>query len=390
MKKYIFLLFILYAALSCNRNRNRNTNTNTIELNYSIQNIDIDVKSEDEFLFSLLYDSCEIITLNSIKENLGEISKIRIDSSSIYILSQNKLYLFNKKGIFLNIYDKKGKGPKEYLNIEDFIVTETDVQFIDFNQQKVIFLDKSLHYIKNTPIDFYASSFYQANDKTYIFNHNSSGYNDSNNKISIRDERFKVIDGFFPMSKTFMYYYYVIEKNNYCQIGNNIHFLHSPYDTIYQFKDRKITPVYALNFGDYKMPLKNYEKKYNDIYEFYLSAKKSNYVCYVDSYFENDSSLFFSYGLKGVRKHVFYNKKNNKILNSSSFVDDINFLNFKMKSTYDNYPSAITSTHHYYVLQSYELIQRIDKNKVKNNKLVELKDKINIYSSPIIFKMRLK
>jgi hypothetical protein len=384
MNYYYLFLIVALLIVSCTREKKM------IEHNPNMQDINIDVKTENDFRFSLLYDSCDVIILKTSEKNLGGISKIRVDNSNLYILSMNKLYLFNNQGEFINVYDKKGKGPDEYLNIEDFIVTKDNIQFIDFNQKKIVFLDRKLYFIKSIQIDFYASSFFMDDNKTYIFNHNSSGYSNSNFKISIRDSNLKVKNGYFPMSDVFMHYYYVIEQNNYCKVNNSVHLLHSPYDTIYQINKTNIVPVYALNFGSYKMPFKNYEKRYDDIYEFYLSSKNSNSVCYIDSYFENNNSLFFSYSLNGNRKHVFFNKKDGKILNSSEFIDDINFQNFRFISAYDNYPKAITNTHHYYAFQAYDMIDRIKKNKVKNKSLLELKNRLNIYSNPIILKMKLK
>jgi hypothetical protein len=71
------------------------------------------------------FNSIDIIPLETTPESLiWEIKKIFFIDSGVYIFDgkQSQVLLFDNKGKFISKIGKKGRGPGEYIHIQDFTI----------------------------------------------------------------------------------------------------------------------------------------------------------------------------------------------------------------------------------------------------------------------------
>ena len=55
----------------------------------------------------------------------------------IFVIDQNKdrILLFGQNGKFLDIINRKGEGPEEYISLHDFCITNDLIYVLDINRK---------------------------------------------------------------------------------------------------------------------------------------------------------------------------------------------------------------------------------------------------------------
>lgn len=132
LTKSIFLSFFLF-TIACQ------SNTSHKESIY----IDIDSNNITP-QFSDIFSKIEIVPLETNNSSLiVNVDKIIYSNDTIYLLDQkqSQLFIFNGSGKFLWKLDKLGRGPGEYLNIEDFVINpqNRNIEIISATGQYIIY-----------------------------------------------------------------------------------------------------------------------------------------------------------------------------------------------------------------------------------------------------------
>lgn len=128
MKKgYFKLTIFILLLLSCNSNKSSQKN---IEANHSIE---IDFTDRDRELFITDFvDSVQFISLK-FPDNLflGRPTQVCFWENHIFILDkiQKNIFHFDKSGNFINIINKQGEGPEDYISIK-YIMIDKDILFV--------------------------------------------------------------------------------------------------------------------------------------------------------------------------------------------------------------------------------------------------------------------
>ena len=137
MTKNLFIIFglVLILPLLCSCNNNSNSELSdgavdfaNIETTESCSNkyevIDIDNAenlTESEF-YSTYVEDIQITQISDYRP-MKPISRVCLDNKNIYALSDDKVYVFDKKtGEYQYCIDYKGHGHKEYISISDIQV----------------------------------------------------------------------------------------------------------------------------------------------------------------------------------------------------------------------------------------------------------------------------
>ena len=114
MKNLVLILFVI--CLACN---NKPNTIATFHITPTTDFLDASKVFNDFHLIPLEGNENSII---------GEVSKISERYNKIFVLDskQNKLLIFSKNGKFQTEIFKEGRGPNEYLTLDDFIFTKVN------------------------------------------------------------------------------------------------------------------------------------------------------------------------------------------------------------------------------------------------------------------------
>jgi hypothetical protein len=234
---------------------------------------------------------------------------VKFTKDRVFINDKNSIYSFGLDGKFIASYGTKGRGPGEYISIDNFTVLPKDSLVAIFsgpNQKVFLYSFDNLHR-KEILIDFWPTSMYSISDKALVFANPKGGRSLTNYyALSIIDLKGKLENRLL---------YYGIEKevekknklglNPNCRFYNlydTISYWEYQYDTIYRIYDYKtIRPIYYIESGQDKLP-----------FEFILENgrpidERDGYVK-IWSLIESKDYLFLRVGYKTSLRHVFFEK----------------------------------------------------------------------------------
>lgn len=250
------MLFAILLLTACNRIFQKSeplaNNIRVINLNEN------DIIKEGKLSNVISIDS--IMFLEYSDESLiGTIDKVLVSDEYIFIIDKkrtNAIYRFDRLGNFLNSYKKIGKGPQEYIKLNDVTIFQDSI-YVSAEPNQLFILDKNLTFVKSVDIKWtddillpqFGHYFSVINSNTLLFYHPSASYHYH----------------FYNMNKSSFASSHIIRRgtldiSDYRSLIKNASekiFLSRNYnDTIYTLRNNIFTPEYIVNF---EQPMTNKE-----------------------------------------------------------------------------------------------------------------------------------
>ena len=254
---------------------------------------------------------------------IHSINKLIFYKNKILILDKpsKSIIRFSETGDFEMIIQKEGKGPGEYLHIDDFLVESgTNDLLILGNSvgEKILRFDWEGNFKEHYPLPFSASGF-ELLENGYLFfcgnklNKNALNGDKSFFNILFCDKNFNIVHKQLPIPFFWDGLRYIFQDNSvFCKYGEDVYCQMSlPNNTtIYKLQNSAITPHYYFDFGK---DLKSILTSYNAAGDIRNKVLEEEFPCMLNSYFENDQIVHFVVMQgKGVHQ-VIYKKSEEKV-----------------------------------------------------------------------------
>jgi hypothetical protein len=362
--------------------------------------ISIDPENAGTLKYSEIYSKMEILPIETDTAFLiDEVQKLIVENDKYFFQCNNKILVFNSNGHPLYKIDNVGKGPGEYIAIGDILLDDNNLELFDSKQRKIIQYDENGRYLKEWRCGIDAYSFEKINSDLYAFYVGAGGYyNNTNKKLLVfSKKRGKVIDGFIATPEYEMEYMHFADLINFQQYKEDIYFLYSFNDTIYNITGNGISPRYFIDFGKYRLPHRYLEDKYIGIEAFFSDCLNSGSAFKLMGFFESDEYIISSFFYNGFNYiHFYYSKSKRDARVADSYLDDILIKGIEFKTSFNNLPFTVKDNKTYTVTNAYELMAKIDSLKSKkpnrdweifvekNADIMELYNKISIDSNPVL------
>lgn len=303
---FLFLVLVLF-FISCSLKKN--------VAPANVFSITIDEKHKSLSADSV-FSSVKYIPLETTKESLMyEIFKLQIINNNIYILDakQHVIMLFDNNGRFLNKINRTGKGPGEYLSIDDFFVRDSFIYILSSSSQKILIFDQALKHIKSFKTDAFPSRM------EYVYN-NLFVYNCFNSRDLKNFHIFDLESG--KLKSKFVSYRAKQTGAAFhdSALAKNDSLLHYflPYDYhIYQMTEKGESVFLKLDFGKDKMFTDDFKEYSQDERSAFIDRNYVNMcempVPGIDDLFVSDDLIFFSFVYSCAKNHLFWDRKQNKV-----------------------------------------------------------------------------
>jgi len=364
--KHILLLsLIVYCLLSFSSIHALSQPITTI--NISVKDLKTSGFASELFIFE------RIIPLET-RDNclINSIDKIKITDSLIFIYDSRsfKVLSFSMEGHFIRQIGQSGKGPGEYIELQDF----------DINPEtKMIYLldIKAIHqynfkgeFIRSYKTDFISTKIMLNGPNEFLFYGGRFEH-----RLLITDAKMKSVKKFFPFSELYMVdNLYPFNKINTSAL------LHLPtIDTIYTIKNCIPEPYLFFNFNGKNFTYNDFKKLSDrDKQDVFNYQRNSNKYIRLMGIIPCGDYFYISLNYSENNYIGIYNRKTNnkKIISRNNINNDI-FTTF-----IPLYPKGLSANELVFSVPSLTILK--DKENVFFKKNIHLLNNLNEYSNPIL------
>ena len=301
MRKIVFISIFLILISGCRKvQKDANAEHSSGMRHVKVMKKDILNKPVSHFIE---VDSIITLELNDISM-IGEVDKVIITEKRIYIMDRSiskALFCFDKKGNFINRYQRLGKGPTEYNYINWFDADEDNV-YLSTDESKFFQLDVDLNFKKRINIKwpkgfFIGRRVHILNQNTILFTGFESEYNF--NFYNLKKKRFvsKLEKVTPPFSGVDVSRYSYNQKD--CLIATK-----EFSDTIFNLSSEKMIPYMVIEYED--PIIKETAQRLDTIYPFDRIYPLKMYD--IRNFFETKDYIHFTFYYED-RRHLFFQNK---------------------------------------------------------------------------------
>ena len=336
IESFVYYFSLCVIIFSCSGKSHSNKN--------SLQRVDAAFSKEMTLKLSDFTESIELIPLQTDEECLiGTVGKIKFRNDMYYVgsasMQTDKILVFGEDGEFLYKLDKRGQGPDEYLEIQDFdvmensnvlIITQSDHRLCIYNIEQDVCL-------VNIRLDVYPTNLLIEGEHVFLSNRGikpimSNGENETSEYALYEfDLQGNLIDSYYKLNDVMrkkMAHFLPVRSFD---ANNNKIYFHYPFcDTIYEIKNKDLLPVFYLDFGTKKLSEDMFQKNIRDILDIVADIKRNQGVFTTKTFGITTNFIHFAFQDFENNGYVaFYDIKNDQTVIGHHLVDDILFLGNK-------------------------------------------------------------
>jgi len=311
--KNIICVFIFLMIWSCNqkdKELNKNVDGEVINL-IAFDNV-VTISLTD------VYDSVVIIPLKT-KSPIGNIERIFFKNDNMYIWDENggKVWGFKSNGDSLFCIDKQGKGPDEYIRIDDVSISDLGyINILDVSQHKLLSYDINTELRESKKFDKWVHNYCSVDGYDYLFS--ATPDQPEGHYVDVMKNSEK-IESYFATTHNWHF-----SHTSFLPVKDSVFFTRFYDDRIYYFKDGNLNTGYSVNFGNdiaFMEKLRDAE----DLEKHKELMKSVRYTGDIRHLSISDTYLTFDYSepIKDwvIQTSFIYNKKTKKGLSFKSFGD---------------------------------------------------------------------
>lgn len=268
----------------------------------------------------------EYIPLQTIPESLlGEVNKIAISDSFIFVSDFEKLMQFDRQGKFIRKVGSNGRGPGEYVHIFDITVDnkQTVVYILSTRTKDLLSFDFRGNFIKSFKLQESSLEFIADTSNHLLFQMSNLGKPEGTKSYSwfLTDTEGNVLlrisNSLYKTNR--LGRFFIVKKPLYLYNGS-LHFMEFGIDTLYFFNNDIKTPYAIFKFGDLKIDSDPEVQSQKDL-------DKYKEKLYISTILEAEKYLYLNISRGFLLDLVpwIFNKQTKEltVLENKGFIDDI-------------------------------------------------------------------
>lgn len=356
----------------------------------SSEKIVINIDKGPFIKLSDICDSFEYIPLQTLEENLiGNIDKIIYSNHRFYIMDEEQskcIMVFDRLGTFMFKIAALGKGPGEYISLDDFLINEEEQVIEILANSKIIKYDLDGRFISELRINLFVEKFERLNNGDYLFA-TSTPTSRTRYSLYLTNSQGNVLwKGFEWLNPNPNID--LLERKQFSKTSDYISVSFGYIDTVYHVYNDHLIRKVPIDFGGHNMPPDMFTRAPN-YHSLLAQLKESIYVQHMDLITETKYFSYIFFLFEGMAYSAYTSKQSgNTKLYLHGRPTDLFFSSFPL--------TAIDDAYFVYPIQVGELVialENISEEQIKkmaDSKLWELCQHLDIESNPILMIAHLK
>lgn len=333
---------MLCFCIGCSKQKTANNSGEFIEIQIDMKSI-VHRQTNDFFQYK------SFIVLETTDESIIQsVDKIYMNDRNIFIMDtrRNCILRFTDKGQFINLIDRKGQGPEEYLKIEDMHIDHAtnEIHVFDGLSGSVLRYDSIGTFIdkKNVQKGY---SFIATNDGNRILYQGNGAADFSSDKkyknILIYDSDYKIINEAIPFNENMLGRRHTVAsaKSVFTCYNNKIFVNPLLSNDIYIYDDvsKNLILKYRINFKGYEGKTISEKQNREEVNDLLQEIRQGEVPSYVSNFYEMRNFLFFNFIHKMGKGRLMciFNKESGEV-NLCDFIFDENGLFFNPTVYFSN------------------------------------------------------
>jgi hypothetical protein len=295
--RHLLLLYSVFFLVSCN------PKTDT-ESGFSYQP-EVELIT-NELKFTDIVDEYKYVKLETNDSCLiGNVKQLLIHESKIYVLSDG-VFCFNMDGKFLFSILQKGRGPGEFLKIENIGIDDDRLYLV--STRKILFYNSnSGEYLKSINTEYYITYLYLYGNNMYmdVLSNPQNKPDKIGRFYSSQLDDQKVIEGILPdISNKFM-------SSPFVTYNKCLYYTDPLLVQVYKVHNKTIEPYIYFNFGDQTPTTADVEKLLSVTPRTFNGYEKAINLVNV---FETKSTITGAVSLNRRPHYIIFDKKSDKAI----------------------------------------------------------------------------
>jgi hypothetical protein len=315
-----------------------------------------------------------------INNPVGRILLFKASKKFYYLVDHTlKLLVIGKNGVINSVINNPGRGPSEYSQIDDIIVSENEelIYILDTGNKNILKFSISGTFLKSYPLKLSYAAHFSFLGKNNFCIYQSPRFSHDCENIFITDSVFNIERKFYYEGDAeFLRKIPYLVDTKWYHFNNNIYFKEAFQDTVYEInEDYNVKPYLCIDFGKKRIPdyffeeTKLYQNFSNKFYQLSDILESKNYI-FLRIFFDNINSPYL------------YIKNSNSLLKIKD-LDLINIIDFKV-TFWPNYIDDNDNLYAFYYSNDFL-------SKAKSIELPEkFLEKLKTNTNPIIVRVSLK
>ena len=372
----VCLIGIVVLFYSCNLSKGKD------KLQESSNTINVDYKNALEILnIDDMIDSVSYIPLERTSPYVGNLKKTLFHNDTIIIWDGKgkAIWTFNSRGKLIARIAKLGKGPGEYLGINDVSVDSNGVINIVNSMGTILKYNIDGTFINQHKYMNNIGNYIDNESYQYLYFYSFSKYNKSSCYLSVFKGNNQV-NGFFNATHPWFY-----DNGNriLSSVSDKIYYFKNFDHHIYELSGKELIPIYSIIFGDNDFVQLNNKIQGAESHEAFNEILQSSfYVGKIDYLTISERHIIFCFYVgKGYSNYglgCIYNRQTQKTICYKSLKSE----------EYNITPwiTAITDGNYHYVIQETYNMDKALQSKISE----EFQMNFNEESNPILIKFKYK
>jgi len=288
--------------------------------------IKVDVTSNAEFRLSDFFENFRMISLEC-DVVMGQINRIRYANNRIYVSDRNTMFIFSDSGEFLSHFSKVGRGPGEYIRLQDFAINNDTIIILDWDGRKLLQYNYLGKFFSEHRLGYFARAISPIINQ-YFFLYAGNEYDGVNNTHRLRRLRNGQPGSLcLPIDRNKANYLHIQWQHHFFLHQDTVYFFEAFNDTIYKsVGGNKMKPAFFVDYKGKNVPASFFERNFADARDFFQEFhRRSSYAYGVSNFVINDHLLMFGSFYRGNRKLTLFNRKNENSHTFSTIRDDVFF-----------------------------------------------------------------
>lgn len=344
-----------------------------------IGTIKIDTDKTNESALSEIAKSVTAIPLETNSECLiSHVRRVKFTDKYIYVSDNRYLYQFDIEGKFIRRINSIGRGPGEILTFTDFFIDENDDIIFIATLEKLQQYNSSGTLTDEIPIQGLPEQVLKVDTSVWI-NFTDGIRNDDDGKSHNISKMIRLNKDFIPVdsliicdTKMEFAFSYINPSVVFYSFAKNLTFFYYPslligpttQDTLFQFTNNKLVPIYKLDFGDKLYELNRVQKAERGVPPY----KRFR----INTIFVTAHYIFSSYSIDDNDYFLCYDMEGNKMYNMGNGFTDDTFNTGKVQLKQFNFGTKKL----YFTKDGYEVVGKVEG--------------VDANSNPVIFIVNLK